>query len=91
MTSASVQRFSLESGLGLDDADAVADLALVALVVHVVFLGALDDLVEFRMGNAGNVFDDEGLVHFIGNDHANAGFTKVDLCVRRSLAHGSNR
>ena len=75
----------------LDDADAVTDLALVALVMHVVFLGALDDLVEFRVGNTGNVFNDEGLVHFIGNDHANAGFTKVDLCVRRSLAHVSNR
>ena len=83
---------------GFDDADAVANLALVVLVVHVVFFRALDDLVEFRVRNAGDVFDDEGLVHFIGNDHANAGFTKVDLCVRRldlcvrrSLAHGKDR
>ena len=77
--------------LGLNDANAVSNLTLVALVMHVVFLGAFDDLVEFRVGNAGDVFDDEGLVHFIGNDHANTGFTKVDLCVRRSLAHGSSR
>ena len=76
---------------GFDDTDAVADLALVLLVVHVVFFGTLDDFVELGMGNTGNVFDDEGLVHFIGNDHANTGFTKVDLCVRRSLAHGGSR
>ena len=75
----------------LDDSDAVTDMSLVGLVVHVVFLRALDDFVELGMGNTGNVFDDESLVHFIGNDHANAGFTKVDLCVRRCLAHDKNR
>ena len=75
----------------LDDADAVTDLALVAFVMHIIFFRALDDLVEFRVRNTGNVLNDESLVHFIGDDHADAGFTKVDLCVRRRLAHGSNR
>jgi hypothetical protein len=79
--------FELGKRTRLDDADAVTDLALVGFVMHVVFFGALDDLVELGMRNAGDVLDDEGLVHFVGNDHANAGFTEVDLCVRRSLAH----
>ena len=90
--------FQFGKRTGFDDANAVADLALVGLVVNVVFLRALDDLVELGMGNAGHVFDDEGLVHFIGNDHANAGFAEMDLtvrgldwCVRRSLAHGIYR
>ena len=78
----------LRERLGFDDAHAVANLTLVGLVVHVVFLRALDDFIELRMGNTGNVFDDEGLIHFIGNDHADAGFTKMDLDVRSSLAHG---
>ena len=84
------ERPALELGKrpGLDDADAVTDLALVAFVMHVVLLRALDDLVELGMGNAGDVLDDEGLVHFVGHDHADAGLTEVDLSVRRSLAHG---
>ena len=80
----------------LDDANAVADLALVRLVMHIVFLRALDDFIKLRVGHAGDVFDDEGLVHFIGDDHANAGFAQMDLgvrrldgCVRRSLAHSN--
>ena len=72
---------------GLDDFHAVADLCLAVFVVHVVFLGALDDLVEFRVGNTGNVLNDEGLFHFVGNDHANAGLAEVDLGVLWSLAH----
>ena len=55
-----------------------------------VFFRAFDDLVEFRMGNPCDVFDDESLVHFIGDDHADAGFTEMDLCVRWSLAHVKN-
>ncbi len=77
--------------LGFDDADAVADLGLAAFVMHVVLLRPLDDLVETRMRNAGDVLDDEGLVHLVGDDHANAGFTKVDLSVLGSIAHGENR
>ena len=81
---------------GLDDADAVADLTLVRLVMHIVFLRALDDFIKLRVGHAGDVFDDEGLVHFIGDDHADTGFAQMDLgvrrldgCVRRSLAHSN--
>ena len=83
--------------LGLDDADAVPNLALVAFVVDVIFLGTLNDFVELGVGNTGDVLDDKSFVHFIGNDHANAGFTKMDLgvrgldgCVRWSLAHDKN-
>ena len=64
--------------LGFDDADAVADGSLALFVVHVVFLGALDDLVEFWVRNAGNVFDDDGFFHFIGNDDTNASFALVN-------------
>jgi hypothetical protein len=42
------------------------------------------------MGNTGNVLDDDSLFHFVGNDHANACFTEVDLCVLGSLAHDKN-
>ena len=87
------ERPALEFGKrpGFDDADAVADLGLAVLVMHVVFLRAFDDFVEARMGNAGDVFDDEGFVHLVGDDHANTGFTKVDLSVRGSFAHGRNK
>jgi hypothetical protein len=73
--------------LGFDNANTITDLTLIALVMHVVFFRTLDDFVELRVRNTGHVFDDEGLVHFIGNHHADAGFTKMDLGVRRSLAH----
>lgn len=72
---------------GLDDFHTVADLCLAVFVVHVVFLRAFDDFVELWMGNACDVFDDDGLFHFVGNDNANAGLTKVDLSVLRSFAH----
>jgi hypothetical protein len=66
---------------GFDDADAVADLGFALLVVHVVFLRALDDLVETGMGNAGDVLDDEGLVHLVGDDDADTGLADVGLAV----------
>lgn len=66
----------------LDDADTVTNLTLVGLVVDVIFLGTFDDFVEFRMGNTCDVLNHEGLVHLVGNDHADAGFTEVDLRVR---------
>lgn len=74
----------------LDDANAVADLSLTFLIMHVIFLRTLDDFIELRMGNTGNVLDDDSLFHFVGNDHANACFTEVDLCVLGSLAHDKN-
>ncbi len=70
--------FEFGDRLGFDDADAVADGGLALFVVHVVFLGALDDLVEFRVRNAGNVFDDDGFFHFVGNNDTYAGFAFVN-------------
>jgi hypothetical protein len=83
--------FQLGKRAGLDDANAVSDLSLIFLVMHVIFFGTFDDFVELWMGNTGYVLNNEGLVHFIGDDHANAGFTEVDLCVLGSLAHDKNR
>ena len=70
--------FGLGDGFGLDDADAVANGGFALLVVHVVFLGALDDFIELRVRNTGDMFDDDGLFHFIGNDNTDAGFAQVD-------------
>ena len=68
---------ALELGnwLGLDDADAVADGGLALFVMHVVLLGALDDFIELWVRNAGDMLDDDCLLHFIGNDDAYAGLT----------------
>jgi hypothetical protein len=82
--------FQLGKRAGLNDANSVADLSLIFLIMHVIFFRTFDDFVELWMGNTGNVFHDEGLFHFIGNDHANACFTEVDLCVLGSLAHDWN-
>lgn len=76
---------------GFDDAYAVADFGLAGLVVDVVFFRAFDNFIEARVGHAGDMFDDEGLIHFIGDDHANAGFAERDVCVLRSgIAHGGS-
>ena len=42
---------------GFDDADLVADLGFTLLVMHIVLLGSLDDLVELRVRDAGDVLD----------------------------------
>jgi hypothetical protein len=56
--------------------------------VDVVLFRALNDLVEFRMRNAGDVLDDDGLVHFGGHDDADAGLAQVRAGFRGGgLAH----
>ena len=75
--------------LGLNDADTVTDLGLALFVVDVVFLRPLDNLVELRMGNAGDVLDDDGLLHFVGDDDADASLAKVRLGFLSGIAHGS--
>ena len=83
--------FELGQRAGLDDADAVADLGLAVFVVDVVFFGSFDDLVELGMGNAGDVLDDDGLVHLIGDDKADAGLAEAGgPGFLGSLAHGGN-
>ncbi|MEN9975024.1 MAG: hypothetical protein RLZZ282_1030, partial [Verrucomicrobiota bacterium] len=57
---------------GFDDADAVADFRLAGFVMNVVFFGTFDDFIEAWVRDASDVLDDEGLIHFIGDDHANA-------------------
>lgn len=71
---------TLEFGdwLGFDDANAVADSGLALFVMHVVFLGALDDLIEFWVRNAGNVLNDEGFFHFVRNNYTYASFAFVN-------------
>lgn len=71
---------ALELGyrLGFDNTYAVADGGFALFVVHVIFLGTLDDFVELRVRNTGDVLDDDGLFHFIGNDNTDAGLTLVD-------------
>ena len=73
---------------GFNDADAVADLGLAGFVVDVVFFRPFDDLVEFGVGNSGDMLDDEGLVHFIGHDDADAGLAVGGGGFRCGLAHG---
>jgi hypothetical protein len=80
--------FQLRERPGFDDFDTVADLSLARFVVDVVFFRAFNDFVKLRVRNAGNVLNDDGFFHFIGNHHAYAGLTEVDLSVLRSLAHG---
>jgi hypothetical protein len=75
--------------LSFNDADAVADLCLAAFVMHVVFLGPFYDLVELRVRDASDVFDDEGLLHFVGDDNADTGLAKVWLGFLSVLAHGT--
>lgn len=74
-----LERPALELGnrLGFDNADAVADGGFRFLIMHVVFLGALDDFVELRVGNAGDVLDDDGFLHFIGDNDAHTGLAFV--------------
>lgn len=83
--------FQFGERLGFDDANAVTDFGLAGFVVDVVFFRPFDDFVETRMGDASDMLDDEGLVHLVGDDHANAGFTEVDLRVRGGIAHGDDR
>jgi len=81
---------ALELGnrLGFNDPHLVADLGFALFVVHVVFLGPLDDLVEAWVRNTSNVLDHKGLVHLVGNDHANASLAKVGTGFLLGLAHG---
>lgn len=67
---------ALESGngAGLDDSDAVANDSFGFFVVHVVFLGALDNFLESWVRNAGDVLDNDGFIHFIGDNDAYACF-----------------
>lgn len=71
---------TLELGnrLGLNYANAVADCSFALFVMHVVFLGAFDDLVELRVWNAGDVLDDDGLLHFRRDDDADTGLAFMD-------------
>lgn len=62
----------------LGDANAVTDFGLAAFVVDVVFFRAFDDFVKAWVRDPCDVFDDEGFVHFIRDDHANAGLADVD-------------
>ena len=76
---------------GFHDADTLSFLGFALFIMRIEFGRALDDLFKLRVGHTADDFDHEGLVHFVGNDHADAGFTEVDLCVRRSLAHDGSR
>ena len=53
---------------GLGDLDGVAQLGFAFLVVDVEFFDLLDDLAEFRVGHAGDGFDDRGFRH-LGRHH----------------------
>src|SRR5205085_9733014 len=57
---------------GLDDADEVADVRLVLLVVGVELDRAPDDFLIARVRLHGVALDDDRLVHRVGNDDAAA-------------------
>ena len=82
-----VPTLQLGCWLGFDNTNAVADLGFTLFVMHVVFLRTFHDLVETCVRNACDVFDNDSLVHFIGDDHANAGFTKMNFGFLRGIAH----
>jgi hypothetical protein len=92
MTDDFLQCPALEFGkrAGFNDADAVTDLGLAGFIVDVVFLGALDNLVELGMGNTRDVFDDDGFVHLVRYDHTDACFAQVQPGFLGSLAHSGN-
>src|SRR5688500_7634536 len=82
----------LRQRAGFDDANTVANGGFTLLVMHVVLLRALDDLVELRVRDAGDVLDDDRLVHFGGDDNADAGLAQVRTGVLGSgFAHGDLR
>src|SRR6476661_9718204 len=67
----------LGRGSGLLHADAVADVDVVGLVVHVEPLRAVDELGVLGMAHALDHGDDGGLVHLVRHDHAVADLAGV--------------
>lgn len=68
------------------DADLVAHGSLGLLVVCIEFLRTLDDLLELGMGDTGDVFDDDRLIHRSGTDHSNALLTQTGAaCLARGF------
>src|SRR5512142_3155278 len=57
----------------LDHPDAVADLALLLLVVSLVLLGLHHDLAVLPVRDAALDLDDHGLGHLVRDDHADTG------------------
>ena len=69
----------------LNDTHLIANLGFTIFVVSIELLALLDDLLELGMGNAGDVFHNDGLVHLGGNDNTDARLAKSGLFSRFSL------
>src|SRR5690606_27607217 len=65
---------------GLHDADLVAHLALVVLVVGLELLRPPDVLLVQRVLDQGLHGDHDGLVHLVADDDADAGLTAIAFC-----------
>jgi len=64
---------------GFQNADGIADLRLVLLIVHVEALAVLYDLAEAGMRDAGDGLDDARLVHLGGDDTADTFLAQATL------------
>lgn len=55
------------------DADTIADLGFVFLVMGMEFRGVFSDFAEFGVGDAGDSADNDGFIHFVRDNftHAN--------------------
>ena len=65
----------LAEGAGLHHADGIADAALVVLVVRLELIRPADDLLIGLVRNVVSDGHDDGLVHLVGDDLANAHLT----------------
>src|SRR5258706_11406339 len=81
--------FELRERTGFHDADPVADLHVVVLVVRVDLGGALDGLGVLRMADALDHRDDRGVVHLVGHHQALADLP--DMASLSGFAFGSLR
>ena len=75
----------LGNGACLHNQHLIADIALVLLVVRLELNGVLDDLFIQRMLFAAFDRDDDRLVHFIGNDLADSGFSERSIRIHLNL------
>ena len=89
--------FQLAERARFSDADLVANLCFFLLVMSMEAAGATNDFLELWMRNAALDFDNDCLVHLVGDDHAHAGLPKGSaLAVSLGggcglVAHGSKR
>jgi len=59
----------------------IADGTGVAFVMSLQFIGTLYNFSDYRVLYAVFYCHDDGFVHFVANNPANAGFSKIPLCI----------